>query len=383
MVDGLYERYRKFGHAELYRMVQAGKPRQVENVADMWASLADTAGALAAALRRDLARLQPDWIGRASDEYHHRLTALVRYAQMLADEAGAIRDGLIGMAHALAGAQGKAEPPEPAPVLGSTVDAVLGSEVGRVMPVTERQRAHERIVSLVAKLAAEYGVADHSNWPANVPEPPAHLPALAGASTVAGAVTAGLTGKHHHRHHDHGHRGDDRRDRDRRDRDGRHRDRHDDDRRDRDRHDGLIDRTLAVLGTGTAEAGSGWSQPDRTGPVGPMAEHHAPAHHTAGHSSGAEKPTGGTSAGSSSTTPASTNPAASGGPAGQAGGGTPMPMAPMAPAMGGAPLGTGGASGGGVMVGVDPGLSSQQWRAPETIEWAEPEDNDSAPPVLS
>jgi uncharacterized protein YukE len=176
MADEYYERYKHLSHQELYRMLRAGSVRQVLEVADAWGTIADTLGALDAALTQDLHRLGRSWTGHASHEFAARLTVVANYARTLAAEASAFRKGLTAMAGALGDAQRRAESPELAAGETGALSGVLGADLGWALSPAEAKQAKERMVWLVAKLAAEYAVVAHTAWPAELPRPPVLLP---------------------------------------------------------------------------------------------------------------------------------------------------------------------------------------------------------------
>src|SRR5262245_38966035 len=182
MPDEYYERYRRLSHEQLFRELMAGSPAQVERVAGAWRAAGEAVGALAAELRADLTRLASTWSGLGSQEYTYRLGLVVAYAQKLAEEATAMRTGLGVMSGALTETQRLAEPDRPEPPVDATVAAFGGfAALGRTMAADEKAKAHERVAVLVARLAAEYGVADHRSWPTTMPVEPADLPAGAGS----------------------------------------------------------------------------------------------------------------------------------------------------------------------------------------------------------
>jgi len=203
MADEFYEKYKHLSHQELYQMLRAGVPRQVDSVADSWATVASTLSGLADSLRQDMDRLLDGWSGSASEEVAEGWGALVRRAKILAEEATGMRTGLTAMAQALNTARHQAEAPQEVPAVvqaaAQTVTFVLGSELGHLPTPEELARARERMVWLVARLAAQYGIADHANWPAM-----AVLPvALMGSAT---AVVQGHGHGHGHGHGDRHHR---------------------------------------------------------------------------------------------------------------------------------------------------------------------------------
>jgi hypothetical protein len=396
MADEYYERYKHLSHQELYRSVQSGSSHQVDSMADSWASTGDTIGAIAATLQADLKRLLPDWTSQGSREFHYRLELIVRYAQSIADEASAMRTGLTIMASSLRDAQRRAESPsDSAFSVGDLINGVVGASLGRVVPVAARAQAHERMVRVVAKLAADYGVAEHGRWPVMLPEAPIDLPAAtigSGLASGVGLVATQPSHRGHGRHRDHGHR--DHRD----DRDRGHRS-----------SSGAPSATSTghlyhgALGSAVIGGGSGWSQYSR--PV------HLAGHaigvdmsvgpHSASGGGGGSGGAGGSSGSSGSGSGGSSSGASGSGGAGGSGGsgagtgatgatmgggggaGGAMPMAPLgggvapAAAAGGAAPGGGGAIGGGG--GVTP--AERAWHVPEAVDWADPDD-DATPSVL-
>lgn len=191
MVDEYYERYRRQTHEELFRQLMAGLPAQVDSVAAGWRKAENAVGSLAAELRADLARLAPTWSGTGSREYQYRLRLVVAYAEKLAEEATAMRTGLEVMSGALADARRRAAPdrPEPpAPQLDAAAAALGGlTALGRTMPDDERAKARERVAAIVARLAADYAIADHRSWPASMPVEPPGMPTGLGTPAPVGA----------------------------------------------------------------------------------------------------------------------------------------------------------------------------------------------------
>jgi uncharacterized protein YukE len=196
MPDEYYERYKHLTHQELYAKLHAGVPGQVDGLATAWKSIQDTANELAAALRRDLDRLQPRWDSAAGREFQRRMELIAGYAQSLAGDFDSMRSGLTTMSGALTEALRKAESPDKTDDLdktisgaakgaaigavlgpaGSVVGGVVGGALGHNKDEEEQEKARERMVVLVSWLAAEYGVTDHGTWPAVVSPPPVGLP---------------------------------------------------------------------------------------------------------------------------------------------------------------------------------------------------------------
>ncbi|GIJ55883.1 WXG100 family type VII secretion target [Virgisporangium aurantiacum] len=223
MPDEYYQRYNRYSHDELYRQLLHGSPAVLSRQADAWRRAGATAATLSTRLRRDLTGLAARWTGEGSDEFASRIGLIATYAQELADEAASIGVGAEAMSRALAEAQRQAQPnpvgPNPAvPVAAgadsvavraallsaatgwSTPEAVLGSSLGHVPTAEERSAAHERMVTLVAELAALYGVVDQANWPAAIPDAPAGMPGAVvnvpeePGRVADGAATGGLAG---------------------------------------------------------------------------------------------------------------------------------------------------------------------------------------------
>lgn len=183
MADEYYRRYRGQTHDQLYRQLMRGAPAAVSTQADTWRATAGTTSALSARLRRDVARLAARWSGLGSDEFVGRIGLIVTYAQKLADEAASVGVGVEAMGRALAEAQRQASPDpvgsDPLAVraaLRGAATNVLGSSLGHTPPPEEQAAARERMVTLVAELAALYGLVDQANWPAELPSAPAGMP---------------------------------------------------------------------------------------------------------------------------------------------------------------------------------------------------------------
>ena len=194
MPDEFYERYRHVSHEELYTMLGAGSPQQVEELLTAWRSMETTISALSATLRSDLNRLKEGWEGLAGQEFDNRVGLVSTYAQTLAAEYGAMHIGLLAMGSALAQALGQSEPPDTTPPtatgsantgmaagsvlgpVGTVVGAVIGGVMGHTKDEHAKEAAKERMTLLAAGLAAEYRVAEFHIWPATVPMPPPGMP---------------------------------------------------------------------------------------------------------------------------------------------------------------------------------------------------------------
>jgi hypothetical protein len=206
MPDEFYARYRDRTHAELYEMLMAGSPEQVERMRAAWVTLEGTASTFAATLRGHLDQLKQGWDSAAGREFDLRVGLIATYAQTLTEEFAAIHTGLGAMAGALAQAQAAAEHPDATAgndgassaaaqgaaagsVLGpggALVGGVVGGTLGHQRDRADQAAAKERMVQLVAGLAADYRVADYQIWPATVPSAPGDMP---GARPGASATT--------------------------------------------------------------------------------------------------------------------------------------------------------------------------------------------------
>jgi hypothetical protein len=220
MPDEFYERYRQSSHEELFGMLGAGSPQQVEELLTGWRSLETTVSALSASLRSDLDRLKETWDGLAGREFDSRVGLIAGYAQTMAAEYGAMHIGLLAMASALAQALGQAEPPDATDTtsgaastgmtvgsvlgpLGSAVGGVIGGYMGHTKDEHAKEAAKERMVLLTAGLAAEYRVAEYHVWPATVPVPPPNMP----ANRPVVDADHSHRREEHRDDHDHGHHG--------------------------------------------------------------------------------------------------------------------------------------------------------------------------------
>ncbi|SCG62567.1 WXG100 family type VII secretion target [Micromonospora halophytica] len=189
------QRYQHVSHRELYDAVRAGDPQQVEGLASQWSSLRETLDNLARDLDTDLDKLAPAWTGDAAREFHDRLSLVVRYSTELAEGAADVRQALNLMAGQLRTAQQKAESPEATDdhdkaIDGATKGAMLGVPgmiVGGIMghqqDKAEQEKAHQRMVEVVADLAAGYEVARYGRI-VDPPAPPTRLPGDADRSGV-------------------------------------------------------------------------------------------------------------------------------------------------------------------------------------------------------
>ncbi|MFI5848561.1 hypothetical protein ACIA8B_04620 [Micromonospora chalcea] len=176
-------RYEHVSHEELYQGVNAGDPRQIEALSAQWTSLKGTLDDLGRDLTADLEALSKSWTGDAAREFTRRLDMVVRYSGNLAEGMTGIRQGLDMMSSELRAAQTKAESPEKTDdndkllsgagkgfLLGGAPGAVIGGIVGHQQDKAEQEKAHQRMVQVVAKLAEGYDFSAYGRIV--VPDPP-------------------------------------------------------------------------------------------------------------------------------------------------------------------------------------------------------------------
>ncbi len=211
-----YQRYAGFSHRELYTMLQAGDPGQVDDVAAAWSMLQQTAADLAAALGADLTRLAPAWSGPAGAEYQARVGIVGSFSTALGEDFDAVCQTLTAIAGRLREARAQAEDPAHVDTGHMAHDAVTGAAWGAVIgpfgvalggtigaahgheiDEQEKQKAHQRMVNLVAGLAADYAPVASVAWSTPPQSPPPGLPTGAAAGEMAigrAMVGSGLSG---------------------------------------------------------------------------------------------------------------------------------------------------------------------------------------------
>ncbi|HEX5594634.1 MAG TPA: WXG100 family type VII secretion target [Micromonosporaceae bacterium] len=200
MSDDLQQRYAHLSHAQLYNQLMAGDPEQVENLASKWSSLETTIDGLARSLESDLDKLKAGWSSAAGVEFSRRLGLIRAFANDLAGEFGSMRRGLSLMATPLRKAQQQAEHPDETDdhdktikgavtggIIAGPAGALVGGYLGHRKDQEEQEKAHRRMVQLVAGVAVEYGMSDHSTWPTQVKAPPPDLPGTIEGSTSPSA----------------------------------------------------------------------------------------------------------------------------------------------------------------------------------------------------
>ncbi|MFG1838864.1 WXG100 family type VII secretion target [Micromonospora sp. NPDC049175] len=164
-------RYQDSSHQQLYDGVMAGKPEQIEGVAAQWAELKGILDGLGRELSGDLEKLGNTWTGSAGREFHRRLSLIVAHSDALSDGMSGIKQGLTMMADHLRTAHKQAESPEETDdndkaisgtIKGATTFGLPGAMVmgfvGHQQDKQEQEKAHQRMVNLVAELASGYEI---------------------------------------------------------------------------------------------------------------------------------------------------------------------------------------------------------------------------------
>ncbi|SCF38615.1 WXG100 family type VII secretion target [Micromonospora viridifaciens] len=177
------QRYEHVSHKELYQSVNAGDPKQVDTLSAQWSSMKDTLEGLGRDLAGDLDALTKTWTGDAAREFQQRVNLIVEYSGNLAHGMAGIRQALDMMATELRTAQANAESPEETDdndkmlsgagkgfLFGGAVGAVIGGVVGHQQDKAEQEKAHQRMVQVVANLAEGYDFSAYGR--VVVPEPP-------------------------------------------------------------------------------------------------------------------------------------------------------------------------------------------------------------------
>ncbi|MDZ5444316.1 WXG100 family type VII secretion target [Micromonospora sp. 4G57] len=194
------QRYQHVSHQELYDGVKSGDPKQVDGLSAQWSSLKDTLEGLGRDLSGDLDALGRSWTGDAAREFQRRLDLVVGYSGDLAQGMTDVRRALTMMADELRTAQQQAESPEATDdndkalsgagkglLLGGVPGAVIGGFIGHEQDKAEQEKAHQRMVQVVAALAEGYDFSAYGR----VVTAPAPDPDLPGHTDRSGATTSG------------------------------------------------------------------------------------------------------------------------------------------------------------------------------------------------
>ncbi|GAA4569142.1 hypothetical protein GCM10023176_25050 [Micromonospora coerulea] len=184
------QRYQHVSHQELYDGVKSGDPRQIDGLSAQWSSLKGTLEDLGRDLGGDLDALARSWTGDAAREFHRRLDLVVGYSGNLAEGMTDVHQALTMMAAELRTAQSKAESPEATDdndkalsgagkglLVGGVPGAIVGGFIGHEQDKAEQEKAHQRMVQLVATLAEGYDFSAYGRVvaaPAADPDLPGH-----------------------------------------------------------------------------------------------------------------------------------------------------------------------------------------------------------------
>ncbi|SCL35732.1 hypothetical protein GA0074692_4168 [Micromonospora pallida] len=183
MSDEYVQRYEPVSHEQLYQGVQAGNAEQIDTLATAWSSMKDTVDGLGRSLRADLDALDRTWVGDAGDEFQRRVNLVVQYSSSLSGGMGSVHEGLSLMSGPLRTAQRQAESPEETDdhdkaiggaakgALFGPAGAVIGAIAGHQQDKEEKEKAHQRMVKVVAELAASYDLSTFDRWSPPAPPP--------------------------------------------------------------------------------------------------------------------------------------------------------------------------------------------------------------------
>ncbi|MFG1900005.1 WXG100 family type VII secretion target [Micromonospora carbonacea] len=181
-------RYEDVSHQRLYDAVRAGDPEQIDGLASSWSSMKGTLDDLARDLRADLEKLANGWTGDAGREFQRRVSLIVDYSTSLSEGMADVRQGLTLMATDLRAAQKEAESPAETDDHDKTVSgaitggltgglpgAIVGGFLGHEQDKAEQEKAHRRMVQVVAELAAGYDLSAYGRL-VDPPPPDGDLP---------------------------------------------------------------------------------------------------------------------------------------------------------------------------------------------------------------
>ncbi|MCM0676768.1 WXG100 family type VII secretion target, partial [Micromonospora phytophila] len=206
------QRYQHVSHQQLYDGVMAGKPEQIDGLAAQWSALKGILDGLVRELNGDLDKLGNTWTGTAGQEFQRRLGFVAGYADTLGEGMADVSRGLTLMASQLRTAHQQAESPAETDdhdqaLSGAAKGAVfgvpgivVGGLLGHQQDKAEQEKAHQRMVNVVAELAAGYELSAYGRL-VLPPPPPDETPGAVsrdsstprsgpGASTPTAAPTA-------------------------------------------------------------------------------------------------------------------------------------------------------------------------------------------------
>jgi uncharacterized protein YukE len=195
-------RYAGVSHQTLYDQLKAGDPEQVDGLATHWSTMSSTLSDVSRPLATDLARLAGSWEGSSGTEFQRRLTLVANYADSLSEEYSRVGEGLALQSNPLRAAQAQAEHPDETDdndqmwkgVAKGSVAGVPGMVIGGVFghnkDEEEQEKAHQRMVKLVAGLAVTYEENRLNSWAVPVTDIPDDLP----GQTTDGGYSSTSTG---------------------------------------------------------------------------------------------------------------------------------------------------------------------------------------------
>ncbi|TNH30037.1 WXG100 family type VII secretion target [Micromonospora orduensis] len=178
------QRYEGRSHQELYDAVMAGKPEQIEGVAAQWASLKGILDGLGRELSGDLEKLGNTWTGAAGQEFQRRVGLIAVHSDALGEGMAGVKQALTMMAGQLRTAHKQVESPEETDDNDQLVNgalrgsafglpgAVIGGILGHQQDKEEQEKAHQRMVNVVAELAAGYDLSAYDRVVDPPPPPP-------------------------------------------------------------------------------------------------------------------------------------------------------------------------------------------------------------------
>src|SRR4051794_7595523 len=162
----------------------AGKPEQIEGVAAQWDALKGILDGLGRELSGDLEKLGHTWTGSAGREFQRRMTLIVEHAGALGEGMSDVKQALTLMASQLRTAHKQAESPDETDdhdkaasgaMKGAAVfgvpGAIVGGLLGHQQDKEEQEKAHQRMVTVVAELAAGYDLSAYGRVVAPRPAP--------------------------------------------------------------------------------------------------------------------------------------------------------------------------------------------------------------------
>jgi hypothetical protein len=206
MSDEYHARYAHLSHQDLYRMLKAGDPGRIDSMAAGWTVLQERADSLASALAADLQRLSRNWSSASGQEYQRRVGLAGQFSTQLGEDFGIMRDELAALGSDLRQAQAKAEDPAHttnhmatdaatgamvgsfAGPVGVFVAGTIGAIHGHAADEEEKEKAHQRMIQLVADLAASYDMVRTGRWSVDPVAPPTDLPGSSRSGTSAASM---------------------------------------------------------------------------------------------------------------------------------------------------------------------------------------------------